>query len=149
MEKNSAEQLEIFLTSVDGDFPIPISKKQELGAYARKLHDKATLCAAYDGSKIIALVAGYTDNLCNEMAYISLVATLPQVRGRGLATELIKDFISICEEKKIKAAHLYAVPTNTSAIHMYRRLGFQKYDLSDEPRPDDTHLIYYLEEKNK
>jgi len=145
-QKPTVEQLETFLQCVDRDFPVPISEKQDLSRYAKKLWDKATLCAAYDEETIIALVAGYSENLCNGMAYISLVATLPQARGKGVATELVKDFLSVCKSKKVKAVHLYAVPTNTSAMSMYRKLGFRDYQMMDEPRPEDAHLIYDLED---
>lgn len=142
----TVEQLEIFLRKVDRDFPVPLSHKQELSAYAHKLREKATLCAACVDGMIVSLVAGYTDNLTNGMAYIALAATLSQARGQGMAAGLVEEFLSICRQKKIGAVHLYAVRSNTPAMQMYRRLGFTELVLPDEPRPDDVHLIRYLEE---
>lgn len=140
----SISQLEAFLRGADKTFPVPLSEKRELGAYARKLYEKATLCAAYEGEDIISLAAGYTDNITDGMAYLAIAATLPRARGQGLASRLVKEFIQICAQKGIRAVHLYAVPTNIPAMHMYMSLGFQNLALADEPRKDDAHLIYYL-----
>lgn len=141
----TVEQLEAFLRNVDRDFPVPLSQKQDLGAYARKLHEKATLCAAYDGEEICALVAGYTNDLANGTAYIAVVATLSRARGRGLASSLVKEFIRICKQKGIGSVHLYARHSNIPAMSMYYGLGFRDLRLPDEPRPEDAHLIYELE----
>lgn len=134
------------MRKVDQDFPEPLSHKQDLAAYAIKLYEKATICAVCENGEIISLVAGYTDNLTNAMAYIAVAATLPQARGRGIAAGLVRQFLSICENKKIRAVHLYAVPSNTSAMKMYQKLGFQPLKLENEQRPDDAHLVCYLEE---
>lgn len=137
-------QLEQFLRTVDRDFPIPISQKQYLTPFARKLMEKATICSVCENGKILSLVAGYTENLFENMAYISIVATLSEARGKGYAMKLVKDFISCCRDKKIKAVHLYTAPTNVAAIKMYKRLGFQNFYPENEPRPEDMHLIYFL-----
>lgn len=138
------DELEMFLHSVDYTFPIPLSKKQDLRLFAKKLVDKATLCAETENGEILSLVAGYTDHVINDIAYISVVATLPNARGKGYAQTLVKKFISIAKDKDLSAVHLYTVETNTAAVTMYRNLGFEDYILSDETRPDDLHLIYYI-----
>lgn len=54
-------------------FPIALSEKCDLCKFARKLYDKATLCVMWQGEEIIALLAGYTDNVENNLGYISIV----------------------------------------------------------------------------
>lgn len=137
-------QIETFLRRVDGDFPVPLSRKQDLSDFARKLREKATLCVAANDAGITAMVAGYTENLTGGMAYVSIAATLPEARGQGLASGLMRRFIRICRDKNIPAIHLYAVPSNTPAMEMYRRMGFVEWKKPDEPRPEDAHLILYL-----
>ena len=137
--------VERFLNKVDKDFPVPISCKQDLVLYARKLVEKATVCGEYQNEELISMVAGYTDNLENNLAYISIVATAPEGRGQGFATKLVKEFISICKDKHISAVHLYTDIRNQPAIKMYDKIGFVTYEMQDEPRPDDVHLIYYIE----
>ena len=140
----SVEEIELFLEAVDPHFPTPLSKKQDLRSFAIKLFDKATLCCKFNNGKISSMVAGYTDNLNENIAYISIVATLSEYRGRGYATSLVNDFIAICKRKNIDAVHLYSVSSNISAMNMYRKLGFVDYVFDNEPRPDDAHLIYYI-----
>lgn len=138
--------MEAFLRAVDQTFPVPLSQKQDLTAYAGKLCDKATLCAAFADGKIVSLVAGYTENLPDEWAYIAIVATLPEARRKGLAAQLVTEFIGICRAKHIKAVHLYARSENIGAMKLYTSLGFQPLHLAYEPRKEDAHLIYYLED---
>lgn len=137
-------QIENFLREVDSYFPVPLSCKQDLHDFSLKLHQKATLCYELDGGEIEAMVAGYTEELVGNVAYISVVATRKSSQGRGLASKLIKEFISVCKEKGIHAVHLYTDKSNVAARKMYEKIGFSNRILQDEPRPDDIHLIYYI-----
>ncbi|MDD4689315.1 MAG: GNAT family N-acetyltransferase [Eubacteriales bacterium] len=140
----NAKDIEIFLTEVDKSFPVPLSDKQDIKLYAQKLFDKATICAELDDGKIISLVAGYTDNMKDNIAYFSVAATTKEGRGRGLATKLFKEFLSICKDKNLDAAELYTDKRNVDAIRLYEKIGFQPYVIEDDPRPDDVHMIYYI-----
>ena len=128
-------------------FPVPLSEKQNLSLFAVKLCEKATLCCSYENSEICSLVAGYTDNVPDNKAYISVVASLPSAQGNGYASALVKEFINISKRKGLGAVHLYAVESNTPAIRMYEKLGFERLAMENEPRPDDVHLIYYIDKE--
>ena len=141
----TVDQIEVFLRAVDQSFPIPLSDKQDLSAYARKLYEHATLCAACKDGKIVSMVAGYTENLTGDWAYIAIVATLPEGRGQGTARRLVQEFIQICAQKQVRAVHLYAVSENIAAMRLYQTLGFRALQLDDEPRKSDAHLIYDIE----
>lgn len=140
------EQLSIFLNAVDKDFSVPLSQKQNLTALTDKFYDYGTLFAEVDDGKIISLVAGYTDNVINDRAYLSVVATLEEGRGRGLAPMLINRFIDFARVKGLNAVHLYTDQSNVIAIKMYKELGFKVTCDYNEPRPDDVHFIYYLKD---
>lgn len=144
---NDLVKLLEFLQQVDTLFPIPLSTKHDLGEFAKKLCDKATMCTAIEDGNIVALLAGYTDNVENNLGYISIVATLPQAQGKGYGTSLIREFIDIARTKGLRAVHLYAVRENIPAMRMYNKLGFEDYVLDDEPRPNDAHLIYYIDKE--
>ena len=140
------EELLFFLRQVDGDFPIPLSLKQDLDAYAEKLLAHGTLCARRSGDDgcILALAAGYTDHAVDDLGYLSIVATWKEARGRGYASRLVTQFLDIARARGLRGVHLYAVASNEPAVHMYRKLGFTDYHPQNEPRPDDLHLIYYF-----
>ena len=148
MEPNR-EQLLDFLAAVDADFPTPLSSRTALPAYADKLLQFATLCADMENGEIRALVAGYTDNLPGDMAYIALAATRRAHRRQGHARRLVRAFLEICAQKEIPAVHLYTDPSNAAALALYRSLGFEPYRPEAEPRPADSHWIYRLKGENK
>lgn len=140
----SVQEIESFLREVDYSFPVPLSQKQDLHSFACKLHEKATICAERADGIIQSMVAGYTDNLENGLAYVSIVATLKAYQGHGTATKLVCRFLDICRDKGFRAVHLYAVESNVTAIEMYRKIGFVRYEMENETRPEDAHLIYYI-----
>ena len=146
MNELKKSQIEKFLKEVDVDFPTPLSQKQNLSFFAQKLIEKATICAKTENGKIVAMLAGYTENLTNNISYISILATSKQARGKGYAKGLLKEFIDICRSKKIKAIHLYTTHTNKTAVNIYKKAGFVEWAVENEPRKEDLHLIYYIEE---
>lgn len=140
----SADSLKDFLYKVDKAFPEPLSQSVKLDEYAKKLFEKSTLCVQTENNKIVSLVAGYTQNLTDNMAFVSLVATLDEAKGKGYAKKLLKDFINICQKKHIPAVHLYVYTGNTPAEKLYHKTGFVKSDVQD--REKKTHLVYYIKE---
>lgn len=139
------EQILEFLEEVDVDFPVHLSEKVVLSDYAQKLYTHATLCTEYCKNKIIGMVAGYTENLSNGIAYIALVGVRKEVRHQGIAQKLIVQFLQVCKEKKIRGVHVYTDVRNKNAIKMYEKIGFKCYKIENEPRPKDVHLILYLD----
>lgn len=145
MEKPTYDMLLDFLISVDKDFPTPLSEKVNLHEWTEKLLNRAVLCYTEIEGQIASAVAGYTENLVDGVAYITMVATRAAFRGRKLAYKNVKDFIEICRDKNISAVHLYVASGNETARKMYCSLGFVEYRIQNEPRPDDIHLIYYVD----
>ena len=147
--KHTVIQLATFLQTVDSLFPVPLSQKQNLQDFAVKLHNTATLCTVCENDRIVAMVAGYTENVTENMGYISVVATLPEMQGKGYAGHLVEEFLAIACQKGLVAVHLYAVRDNLPAMAMYHSLGFEEWDKTDDPRPEDVHFIYrFRKEKN-
>ena len=137
-------QIEDFLIGVDRMFPIPLSKKVDLHQLAMKFHEKATIFSEIYQEKIVAMVVGYTENVIDDKAYISVVATKPEFQGNGIAKKLVNKFLTFSKKKGLKAVHLYTSYTNIKAISLYEAIGFVKWKLDNEPRKEDLHLIYYL-----
>ena len=142
--KLTVDKIDKFLNAVDGDFPVPLSEKQDLHQLAAKLAEKGTVCFAQENGEICSMVLGYTENVIGNMGYISIVATIPLAKGKGYASRLVREFVEKAREKGLSAVHLYAVKDNIPAVRMYKKLGFTEYKFENEPRPDDLHLIYYI-----
>jgi ribosomal protein S18 acetylase RimI-like enzyme len=58
----------------------------------------------------------------------------------------LTEFIKECKNKGLIGVHLYAVESNDKAVNLYNKLGFEKYTIKDEQRPNDLHLIKYFKE---
>ncbi len=114
--------------------------------YAKKLYDIALICAEVKEGEICSAAIGYVDNLVNNMAYITLVGTMPEYQRFGYASKQIIRFIDYCKKRSdIVGVHIYCVKENKAAYSCYKNLGFVDYSPEDEPRPDDCHLVYWLD----
>lgn len=137
-------ELLTFLTKIDRLFPVPLSKKESLATLASKLKTYGTISIIRDQDKIVSMCAGYTNNLRNKLGYISVVATLPEYSGKGYGKRAVQDFIENAKKAGMSEVHLYADSGNCKALHMYEKLGFSVWNIPDEPRPEDKHLIIRL-----
>lgn len=146
-ERVSYSRLLEFLISVDKLYPTSLSEKVSLPEYAKKLHENATICFKEEDNKIVGVVAGYTENTINNSAFVSMVGVLPEYQKKGIAEELVKEFIARANHKRLNSVHLYAVKSNMPAVKLYKKLGFIEWYLENDPRPDDIHYIYYLQQK--
>lgn len=135
--------LSSFLKRINYDFPIPLDKKVNIDEYVKKIL-KGTIKVYKCNNKILGLVAGYTENIINNSAYISIVAVDKEFRGQGIANLLIKEFINDCIMKNIESINLYTHSTNINAIKMYKRLGFEENKVQNKDRRDDIHLVYRI-----
>ena len=125
--KFTQQQLYDFLVKIDKDYPVPLSQKVKLLDYSKKLYDKAHINVVIEDGKIISLVAGYTKNLIDNIAFIALVGTVADARGKGHAEKLIHEFIAHCCDSRIGGIHLYTTKENSAAISMYSKIGFVDY----------------------
>ena len=133
-----------FLQKVDRLFPVPLSDKEPLEVLASKLEKYGTLSLIQKDGQIVAMCAGYINDLERRLGYISVVAVLPECSGRGYGWSVVYDFVRKAADAGMTAVHLYASPGNAAALKMYQKLGFVRWQIAGEPRPDDMHLIKRL-----
>lgn len=145
MNDININDIEEFLWKVNLDFPIPLDKKVDLSKYSVKLYNNATIKVEFKDNKICGMVAGYTENLEDNISYISIVAVDKENRGYGIASKLVELFLEDCKNKNIRAVHLYTHKTNIGAIKIYKKIGFREISNFDDIRNDDIHLIKYLD----
>ena len=143
LKKTELDCLDEFLylaIFVPADVPAPpreITKEPELSIYIRDFGTLPTdrcLAAITDGStaddrgKIIAAVwARIIDDyghIDDETPSLS-ISVLPEYRGRGIGTVLMKAMISRLKTDGFRAASLSVQKQNVSAVQLYRKLGFE------------------------
>lgn len=65
----------------------------------------------------------------DETGYIECVATMPEARGKGVATKLMKAIIA---QTPYTEFILEVMDTNAVAIHIYEHLGFVEFERKQE-----------------
>lgn len=139
--KVGERELGDFLALVDGGFPVPLSERVDLSSYPSKLLDAADIVAARsDDGRICSLVAGYATGSVDRRAYVSVVATDPKCRGRGLARAALREFEMLAKRLGRDEVHLYCDRSNAAAAGMYRSLGYRDASDPGDPRPGDLHF---------
>ncbi|OPZ20695.1 MAG: ribosomal-protein-alanine N-acetyltransferase [Firmicutes bacterium ADurb.BinA205] len=78
--------------------------------------------AAFDGTRIIGAVAGFT---ASDTGEILTVATAPEYRRKGIARNLLTEFFSLIPDETETIA-LEVRQSNTAAIALYESFGFEK-----------------------
>ena len=63
------------------------------------------------------------------MQQLKNMFVLEEYRGKGIGTELINKFIEWCKERGTKRIRIVASVQNKKAIELYRKLGFNDYNL--------------------
>lgn len=111
---------------------------------ASKLEKYGTISYVREQNRIVAMCAGYTNDLQNRRGYISVVAVLPEYSNKGYGKIAVQGFLKKAKSVGMLAVHLYADSENSAALHMYDKLGFSDWKVVGEPRPNDRHLIKKL-----
>ena len=61
----------------------------------------------------------------NEAAVIHILAVSPDVQGKGIGSEMIREAIRLAQTNGMKAIRLDALASNTPAHKIYKALGFE------------------------
>lgn len=100
---------------------LELARLTEPGPFADSTADLGQFWGMFEEGRLVAMagqrmrVPGYVE--------VSGVCTLPQVRGRGLASRLMRKVIAdILDEGRVPFLHSYA--DNESALALYGHLGF-------------------------
>lgn len=95
---------------------------------------------ARDGDKIIAYGGLYnTGDITN-------IAVLPEYRRRGLGEDIVHALIDIAREKDMDGIFLEVRESNTNAIKLYEKCGFERISIRKRYYKDgENALIYRLE----
>jgi ribosomal protein S18 acetylase RimI-like enzyme len=127
----SEKELYLFLSLVDKEFPISLSKKTNLIETAKKLYILGDIFCIKDNKNIIGLIAGYSNNTKDKTGYISVLAILNKYRGKGLASKLVNVFLDNAKKNGMNTVFLYTHASNVNAVKLYKRLGFYEVELKN------------------
>lgn len=132
-----------FLRKVDNDFRVPLSSKCSLDQYAHKLLENGHVIAFFDvDNMILSAIGFYSNDKTNKIAYLTIMSSLSEARGMGLAKKLILKMIKICVLNGMEHVITYSV--NPIAIHLYKSLGYEEISSTEENGIPTVKLSYKL-----
>lgn len=70
------------------------------------------------------------------MGHLLSIATRPEDRRKGVATTLLTETIRILHGENVRLIRLEARVSNTEAITLYEKMGFERGDVENEYYPD-------------
>ncbi len=120
------ESLTQLLRQLDATFPIPLSRKVDLAAYAEKLLRIGTAYGAWEEESPVGLCGFYANDQQTGKAYVSVVGVLASHQRRGIARTLLADSLALCRKAGMGQCCLYTHQTNLGAIALYRSFGFHE-----------------------
>ncbi|MCM1291718.1 MAG: GNAT family N-acetyltransferase [Bacteroides sp.] len=123
---------------------MPLSSKCSLEQYAHKLLEKGRVIAYIDvdSNAILSARGFYCNDKINKTAYGTMMSSLPEARGMGLAKKLILKMFEICSTNGMNKVISSSV--NPIAIHLYRSLGYEEVSSIDENGISTVKLSYKL-----
>lgn len=124
VKQATAGEIRDHLQRCDNSFVPPLSSKVDVADYSLKLAQKAVTFEAFDGRKLIGLVAAYFTKENHNEAYITNVSVIGSYEGTGLAFKLMTLCMEYAKEKKFSSIVLEVSVLNKRAIRFYERLGF-------------------------
>jgi ribosomal protein S18 acetylase RimI-like enzyme len=87
---------------------------------------------AFDGEQPVGLVnciEGFSTFACKPLVNVHDVAVLASHRGRGVAAQMLALAQQIAQERGAVKMTLEVLSGNTPAVTLYRRMGYQGYQL--------------------
>lgn len=118
---------------------------------------------AYDGGKLHCLrrafieaakecfgrdFSGMTDETQAGEVYLDSLAVMPEYRGQGIATALLKAMIGKSAGEGHKAVGLLVDKGNPNAERLYRSVGFEYANDAEWGGHPMKHLVYYIDKNN-
>lgn len=120
-------------------FSIPWSEKSFLESIALP---HAIFLVAEDGKQILGYCGMY--KVFGE-GDITNIAVLPEYRGMGVGTGLLKEMIGYASERGILDITLEVRESNKGAIHLYRKFGFENVGIRKNfyEKPTENAVIMW------
>lgn len=86
------------------------------------LNDKTTYIVAKENDQIVGFAGIMT---CLDEATLNNIVVKKSCRGRGIGGELLDTIIELCADLNMKTLTLEVDSSNTPAINLYKKFGFQ------------------------
>lgn len=132
MKNATEEEIDSHLKACSGNFSPPLNEKVNIDEYSKKIFESAITFEAWSSDALVGLVAAYFNDFENHIGYITNVSVVSAYQGVGIASELMKECIRYAEQNQFKEIHLEVHKDNSSAIQLYKEIGFMDFKEKDD-----------------
>ena len=122
----SVEDIRSHLAACDAQFSPPLSERTDLADYARKLWTNAERFEAWQGSRLVGLVAMYCNDSAKTTAYVSNVSVDPALTRRGIARRLMAAALTEAARLGFARVSLAVDERAQAALALYSSMGFAR-----------------------
>lgn len=127
----NADELCRHLSACDRSFSPPLSNRVDIPLYAEKLFREATRFEAWEEKTLVGLVASYQNDLSKLSAFITNVSVVGPWQGHGIGGRLLDQCIIEARRAHFTEIILDVSVSQTIAISLYKRRGFQERSTSN------------------
>jgi ribosomal protein S18 acetylase RimI-like enzyme len=99
-------------------------QKVDFENYLKKIEQKAEFVTHINSGQLAAFIGFYCNDINKKTAFITLVLTNPDFRGKGLAGSLLKSVLDIVKERGFSCCQLEVQKDNVAAVAVYKKAGF-------------------------
>lgn len=124
LNQASATQVINHLQQCDKHFVPPLSSRVNIPNYACKIMRHAIRFEAWSKDILVGLVAVYTNDYTNHIAYITNVSVLSAWAGQGIGYRLMNQSIKYAVTIGLHQISLQVASNNLPAITLYKKSGF-------------------------
>jgi ribosomal protein S18 acetylase RimI-like enzyme len=104
----------------------PLSQNVDINDYADKLSKNAIVLFLVDHQNNCdaGFAAVYLNNEIDKVAFLSTIGVKSEYRRTGIADNLLKAVIDLCQKKQFSRIDLEVHPENHAAVNLYLKNGF-------------------------
>ncbi|WP_257305588.1 GNAT family N-acetyltransferase [Geothrix campi] len=119
------------LRECDASFSSALSARVDLTSYAEKIRKHAVTFEAWDGTRLVGLVAAYFNDKQSAIGFITSVSIVPDWVGRGVARVLMASALDYARTNQFFRVNLQVEEGNYVALSLYRKMGFENQNCED------------------
>ena len=127
-----AAQIESHLRACDADYLPPLSSRVAIGDYAAKIAHNARTFEAWQGSRLVGLVAAYFSGTPGT-GFVTSVSVERELTGKGIAGRLLDECIEQARQAGLSRLALEVSAGSVGAQSLYRRRGFMECAQASDP----------------
>ena len=126
LESNFGKEDILNLLQKTGDLlPEPLSQRVDLTTFLAKIQKQAKIWVAVENAQPVGIIAYYANDLISRTAHLTFMGLLTNFQNRKIGTRLLEKMIEDCQQANFRRITLEVHPSNTRAIHLYGKHGFQ------------------------